>query len=547
MADAAQRRMPRRTSNRRDDRTGDAPRFHRLLDDLRESERRFRLFVHGVIDYAIFMMDPEGIITEWNAGAERIKGYRASEIIGKHFSQFYTAEDRENGVPTRAIAVAAKEGRFETEGWRVRKDGTRFWASVVIDAIRDGNGDLAGFAKITRDMTERHIVEEQLRQAQKMEAIGQLTGGVAHDFNNLFAAIIPYLELAQRRIKDRPAREYLAAAIRSVDRGAKLTNQLLAFSRREDIAIEPVDVNNLLTELCEMLPRTIGPTIAVKADLAPDTWQAMTHPGQLELAILNLAINARDAMSAGGVLTISTRNIESTKPGVPVGLKAGDYVMLAVADTGAGMSEEARNRAFEPFFTTKEAGKGTGLGLSMVYGFARQSGGGVTIDSELSRGTVVRLYMPKAQPQPDEAEGNGVSTQPDGGPPARILLVDDDDHVRDVTAILLRTLGHEPSEAAGGQDALRILRQDRRFDLLMIDLMMPGIPGTALAAEARRLVPDVPVLFITGYNGASHSSKMSEGQYLIKKPFRLAELAAQLKSIFHRYEPRWTQRSRQQA
>ena len=211
------------------------------------------------------------------------------------------------------------------------------------------------------------------------------------------------------------------------------------------------------------------------------------------------------------------------------------------------MSEEARNRAFEPFFTTKEAGKGTGLGLSMVYGFARQSGGGVTIDSELSRGTVVRLYMPKAQPQPDEAEGNGVSTQPDGGPPARILLVDDDDHVRDVTAILLRTLGHEPSEAAGGQDALRILRQDRRFDLLMIDLMMPEIPGTALAAEARRLVPDVPVLFITGYNGASHSSKMSEGQYLIKKPFRLAELAAQLKSIFHRYEPRWTQRSRQQA
>ena len=296
-AESALRQLNQVLEERVDDRTRQLGEVHA---DLRESERRFRIFVQGVTDYAIFMMSPEGIITEWNAGAERIKGYRPAEIIGKHFSQFYTAEDREAGVPKRALATAAGEGRFETEGWRVRKDGTRFWASVVIDAIHDDRGTLAGFAKITRDMTERRLVEEQLRQSQKMEAIGQLTGGVAHDFNNLFAAIIPYLELAQRRISDKRAHEYLANAIRSVDRGAKLMHQLLAFSRRDDIATEAADVNNLVAQFCEMLPRTIGPTIAIETALAPDAWTAMTDPGQLELAILNLAINARDAMLAGG-------------------------------------------------------------------------------------------------------------------------------------------------------------------------------------------------------------------------------------------------------
>jgi PAS domain S-box-containing protein len=525
-AERALRQLNQALEKRVDDRTR----------QLGESERRFRHFVQGVTDYAIFMMDPTGIITEWNAGAERIKGYRAAEIIGKHFSQFYTAEEREAGVPARALEIAAQEGRFETEGWRVRNDGTRFWASVVIDAIRDDSdsGALAGFAKITRDMTERRIVEEQLRQSQKMEAIGQLTGGLAHDFNNLFATIIPNLELAQRRIRDRSARDHIATAIRSVDRGAKLMQQLLAFSRRDDMQTEPVDVNYLTAQLCEMLPRSIGPTIAIKTALAPDAWQAMTDPGQLELAIINLAINARDAMLVGGELTISTVNVASTRSGLPAGLKASDYVMLSVADTGTGMGEEVRQRAFEPFYTTKEAGKGTGLGLSMVYGFAKQSGGAVTIDSDIGRGTVIRLYLPRAQPLPDTADGDCPRTQADAGPSARILVVDDDDDVRGVTATLLRTLGHEASEAASGQDALGLLQRDPRFDLLMVDLLMPKMHGTAFAAEARRLVPGVPVLFITGYNGTSHARKMSDGQYLIKKPFRLAELAEKLGYILHR-------------
>jgi PAS domain S-box-containing protein len=531
-AERALRQLNQALERRIDDRTRQLGAAHA---DLLESERRFRLFVEGVTDYAIFMMDPAGIITEWNAGAERIKGYRASEIIGKHFSTFYPAEDREAGLAARALETAAREGRFETEGWRVRKDGSRFWANVVIDAIRDERGAPVGFAKITRDMTERRIVEEQLRQSQKMEAIGQLTGGLAHDFNNLFATIIPNLELAQRRIRDRSAREYIATAIRSVDRGAKLMQQLLGFSRRDDLMTEPVDVNYLTAQLCEMLPRSIGPTIAIKTALAPDTWQAMTEPGQLELAILNLAINARDAMLAGGELTISTANLESTKPGLPVGVKAADYVMISVADTGTGMSEEVRQRAFEPFYTTKEPGKGTGLGLSMVYGFAKQSGGTVTIDSESGRGTVVRLYLPRAQPPLDAADEDCAPTEAECGPPARILVVDDDDDVRGVTATLLRTLGHEASEVASGQDALGLLEHDPRFDLLMVDLLMPKMHGTAFAEEARRLVPGVPVLFITGYNGTSHARKMSDAQYLIKKPFRLAELEEKLRDILRRH------------
>ncbi len=341
---------------------------------LRDTERRFRLFVGGVTDYAIYMLDTDGLITNWNAGAERIKGYRADEIIGQHFSVFYTPKDQEDGLPQHALATAARDGRFEAEGWRIRKDGTRLWANVVIDAVRDDTGVLIGFAKITRDMTERRAVDEQLRQSQKMEAVGQLTNGVAHDFNNLLATIIPNLELAQSKIKDECVLKYLENAIRAGERGAQLTNQLLAFSRRHEVLTEPVDVNQVVSEACEMLPRTIGPTIEIETSLTANAWWALTEPGQLELAILNLAINARDAMSAGGKLTIATRNIARGHGRRFPALDPGDYVMISVADTGAGMTEDVRRRAFEPFFTTKEVHKGTGLGLSMIYGFAQQSG-----------------------------------------------------------------------------------------------------------------------------------------------------------------------------
>jgi PAS domain S-box-containing protein len=496
----------------------------------RESERRFRLFVEGVTDYAIFMLDTEGVITNWNAGAERIKGYQAAEIIGQHFSVFYRSKDREDGLPSRALTIAAQDGRFEAEGWRIRKDGSRFWANVVIDAVHDDAGVLIGFAKITRDMTERRAVEEQLRQSQKMEAVGQLTNGVAHDFNNLLATIIPNLELAQSSIKQERVLKYLENAIRSAERGAQLTNQLLAFSRRHEVLTEPVDVNQVVSDACEMLPRTIGPAIAIETVLDGDAWWAMTEPGQLELAILNLAINARDAMLAGGKLTIATKNIaRGYGRGVPP-LDPGDYVMISVADTGTGMSEEVRSRAFEPFFTTKEVHKGTGLGLSMVYGFANQSRGTVTIDSEIGKGTVVQICLPRAPLRSADAEEAAEQGRCNAGPPSRILLVDDNSAVRAITATMLQTLGHDTVEAAGGQEALDLLERDRRFDLLMVDLAMPNMHGDEFAARARELIPCVPTLFVTGYAEPGQLRQRTQHE-ILKKPFRRAQLAEKLRYI----------------
>src|SRR4029077_19768908 len=340
---------------------------------------------------------------------------------------------RQEGLPQRALMIAARDGSFEADGWRVRKDGSRFWANVVMDAVHDDSGALIGFAKVARDLTVRRAVDEQLRQSQKMEAVGQLTNGVAHDFNNLLATIIPNLELAQFHIKEQRVGKYLEEAIRAAERGAQLTNQLLAFSRPQELTTQPVDTNYLISKACEMLPRTIGPTIALETVLDADSWWAMTEPGQLELAILNLAINARDAMSSGGKLTISTQNVA---PGNRIrfpDLDAGDYVIISVADTGTGMSEEVSRRAFEPFFTTKGMGKGTGLGLSMVYGFAKQTGGTITIDSELGQGTTFRIYLPRAPHQSEAAEEAGDQSRCKAGPPSRILVVDDNSAVRNIT------------------------------------------------------------------------------------------------------------------
>ena len=495
---------------------------------LRDSERRFRLFVEAVTDYAIFMLDTEGVITNWNAGAQRIKRYRAEEIIGQHFSVFYSPQDRADGRPQRALTTAARDGRVEAEGWRIRKDGSRFWANAIIDAVHDDAGHLIGFAKITRDMTARRAVEEQLRQSQKMEAVGQLTNGVAHDFNNLLATIIPNLELAQSKIKEDCVLKYLENAMRAAERGAQLTNQLLTFSRRNELSTEPVDVNHLVSEACEMLPRTIGPTVEIETALDGNAWWAMTEAGQLELAILNLAINARDAMLAGGKLTIATRNIAHANGYQPPPLDPGDYVMISVADTGTGMTEEVRSRAFEPFFTTKELHKGTGLGLSMVYGFVKQSGGSVTIDSEIGKGTTIRIYLPRAPRRTVDADDTDERSRWDAGPPSRILVVDDNSAVRTITAIMLRTLGHNAVEASGGQDALDLLERDRRFDLLMVDLAMPNMHGDEFATIARELIPEVPILFVTGYAQPGQVRQRPEGDVL-KKPFRRAQLAAKLR------------------
>ena len=367
--------------------------------ELRASEERFRLLIQSVTDYAIYMLDHEGRVSSWNPGAERFKGYAAEEIIGEHFSRFYTDEDREAEIPRIALETARNQGRFEAEGWRVRKDGSRFWASVIIDPVRNDNGELIGFAKVTRDLTEKKAIEEQLRQSQKMEAVGQLTGGLAHDFNNLLTGISGSLEMMQIRMSQGRTAEfdrYFMAAQGAVRRASALTHRLLAFSRRQTLDPRPTNVNRLLSGIEELIRRTVGPDVEVEVVGASGLWSTLIDANQLENAIINLCINGRDAMPDGGKLTIEASNKwlderAARKHDLPVG----QYVSVCVTDTGIGMTPETVAKAFDPFFTTKPLGEGTGLGLSMVYGFARQSGGQVRIYSEVGQGTTMCLYLPR--------------------------------------------------------------------------------------------------------------------------------------------------------
>ena len=341
---------------------------------LRRSEERFRLLVQGVTDYAIYMLDPAGHVSSWNAGAERFKGYTADEIMGEHFSRFYLEEDRAAGVPERALRTATETGRFEAEGWRRRKDGSRFWASVVIDSIRDDAGELLGFTKITRDLSERKAAEEaldvsreQFFQSQKMEAIGQLTGGVAHDFNNILAAILGSLNLAKRRMAEgQNSTRFLDNAIHAAQRGATLTQRMLAFARKQELSIEPVDLLASARETIELLGRTIGAGVRLKTAFPLRLPPVMADRAQLELALINLVVNARDAMPEGGDVTIGAEALEEG---------GRTLVSLSVTDEGEGMDAQTLKRAVEPFFTTKGVGKGTGLGLSMVQGMVEQCGG----------------------------------------------------------------------------------------------------------------------------------------------------------------------------
>src|SRR6476661_4893467 len=408
---------------------------------LLEVERRFRVLVQGVTDYAIYMLDPEGRVTNWNAGAQRIKGYSPDEIVGEHFSRFYTPEDFDAGVPAKALNTARESGRYEAEGWRQRKDGTRFWASVVIDAIHDDNGELLGFAKITRDMTEKRETQrkleesrEQLFRAQKMEALGQLTGGLAHDFNNLLTAILGATDLALRNLTDEERLRRMLDGIRnSAQRGAGITKQLLAFARAQQLEIKSIDLKAFLPEVTTLMRPSVRSNIDLIIEMSDHLWNVEADPGALELALLNLAFNARDAMKDGGTLKISASN-ELLK-GKPEGLR-GEHVALRVADTGEGMSADTLERVFEPFFTTKNYGEGTGLGLSQVFGFTKQIGGAVTVESELGKGSTFTLYLPVSRGsvvRDESAEGDL--------PHGRVLVVEDDVLVSELAAGMLNELG----------------------------------------------------------------------------------------------------------
>ncbi len=511
-----------------------------------ESERRFRLLVQSVTDYAIFMLDPDGYVSNWNAGAARIKGYTEAEILGRHFSTFYTQEDCDAGVPWDALEKARREGRYEAEGWRCRKDGSRFWAGVVVDAIHDDDGKLIGFAKITRDLTERREAQlqleesrEQLFQAQKMEAVGNLTGGLAHYFNNLLTGITGSLDLlrtrlAQGRLNDLD--RYITSAQGAASRAAALTHRLLAFARRQTLDPKPTNANKLIGSMQDLVQRTMGPAIRVEAVFGMGLWTTLCDPNQLENAILNLCINARDAMPDGGSLTIETANCwVDARMARERDIPPGQYVAVCVTDTGTGMSPDVMTRAFDPFFTTKPTGQGTGLGLSMIYGFCRQSGGHARIYSEIGEGTTVKLYLPRHRGEAEEEEMQPALEQTlRTGAGEIVLIVDDEPSVRMLVTDVLEDLGYAAIEAADGVSGLKVLQSDVRIDLLITDVGLPGgVNGRQMADAARETRPKLKVLFITGYaeNAMIGKGGLEPGMHVLTKPFAMDKLAATIKSI----------------
>ena len=511
--------------------------------ELRESDRRFGLLVKGVSDYAIFMLDPDGRVANWNLGAERIKGYTEAEIVGRHFSIFYSDDDRDCGVPQRALATATAAGRFEAEGWRRRKDGSRFWASVVIDAIRDEDGTLIGFAKVTRDLTEKRAIEDQLRQAQKMEAIGRLTGGIAHDFNNLLAVVVGNLEALKRRFdgthgsRDLLFRRLTDGALRGADRAAALTRQLLAFSRQQTLDPQPIEPATLIEGIAELLKRSLGERIAVRAVVPADVWTSFADANQLESALLNLAVNARDAMSEGGVLTISAANarVDAAAAAGSEKLQPGEYVLISVADNGTGMTPSVMAKAFDPFFTTKALGQGSGLGLSQVYGFTKQSGGDVSIESAVGIGTTIRLHLPRFRGELTTlASGETHALAQTPAQDELILLVEDDDLVRPCSLEMLRDLGYQVVAARDGKEALGLFDTHRDIKLVFTDLGLPGaLDGEQLAEQLRQRRPDIKILFTTGYvqSGKSPRSRRTAGTGMLGKPFTFSGLGEKLRHL----------------
>ena len=491
-----------------------------------DSEQRFRMLVQGVHDYAIYMLDTEGRITNWNAGAEAIKGYSADEIVGQHFSRFYTDDDRARGEPQFALETALREGKYEREATRVRKDGSLFWASVVLDPIFDETGKHIGFAKITRDITERKKAEEQLEEAraalvqsQKLQALGELTGGIAHDFNNLMTVVAGSADFLLRK-PDLPMekrKQYLEAIAETAGRATTLTNHLLAFGRRQPIKPEVLDLNVRLDALAEVLSRTLGNSVNVELDLAPSACRVEIDSAQLETAILNAAVNARDAMPDGGTLTLSTRALHEN---------GGQFIALSVCDTGTGMSPDVIDRAFEPFFTTKDVGKGTGLGLSQIHGFAAQAGGRAEIKSKLGEGTTISFILPKTDKELAAAAPGEVIPDLPGG--LCVLLVEDNPQVREFAEGLLADLGCKVLSADSAERALERLEAEE-VDLVLSDVVMPGMSGVELARRVREDHPTVPVLLATGYS--DELLRRGSEFAVLSKPFGAADLSKAMSAL----------------
>ncbi|WP_260955721.1 ATP-binding protein [Pseudomonas citri] len=492
-------------------------------------EQRFRLLIDAVVDYAIYMTDPSGIITSWNSGARRLKGYEESEILGQHFSRFYTEQDRAAGLPQQALDTAVREGRFEGEGWRVRKDGTRFMAHVVIDAIRSDTGTLLGFAKITRDITDAtqaklalEQAREALFQSQKLQAIGQLTGGIAHDFNNLLTVILGNLEIVRKRLPADPKlAQLLDNATQGAQRGVYLTQRMLAFARRQKLAAESVELSRLVQGISGLLQSSMGPSIDIQAHFTEPLSPVLADVNQLELAILNLATNARDAMPQGGRIEIAARERQGDELGPDASMLPGRYVCLSITDEGEGMDEATLASAVDPFFTTKGVGKGTGLGLSMVHGLAEQLGGRLVLKSRKGVGTRAELWLPVAMSSTPGKVPSAQATAPSVNE-LLVLVVDDDSLVLTSTRLLLEDLGHRVLCASSGVQALETYEHNPGIDMVITDMAMPQMDGAHLAKLLRDRQPSLPIVLATGY--AERLEGFATQLPRLTKPFKQIDL-----------------------
>ncbi len=514
-----------------------AERAQREANTLRRSEERFRLLVEGIVDHAIFMLDPDGRVGNWNLGARRLMGY-GDDIVGTSYTIFHTAEDCAAGAPARALVEAEREGKSAIEGWRVRKDGSYFWAEATIVAVRNESGALAGFANIVRDVSEKRRAQDALDRArealmmsQKMETIGQLTGGVAHDFNNLLAAVLGSLELLKKRLPSAEPKiqRLVDNAMQGAQRGASLTQRMLAFARKQDLRPAVVDVRELVHGMASLLKFEAG--IRVETLFPIDLPKVKVDANQLELAVLNLAVNARDAMPDGGLITIAARE-ERDDDGRPTS----GYVALSVSDTGCGMDDAILKHAQEPFFTTKGVGKGTGLGLSMVHGLAEQSGGRLVLKSRPGEGTTADIWLPIAEETavPD-LRAEAPAPVPRASRPLSVLVVDDDLLVLENTAVMLEDLGHAVIEARSGEEALDLLRRTRTVDLVVTDYAMPGMTGLQLASAVAAERPGTIVLLSTGY--ADLPSDVRSSLPRLAKPFDQAALAKAIEAAMREEEP----------
>jgi PAS domain S-box-containing protein len=507
-----------------------------------EGEYKYRNLVETVLNTIIdgvVIINKRGEIQSFNRACEGLFGYHPSEVIGKNVKILmpdpYRAQhdDYLGNYQRTHIPKIIGIGR-EVTGQR--KDGSVFPMELAVgDTHYDGEYAYIGIIRDLRERKEAEKANEQLRQSQKMESLGQLTGGVAHDFNNLLAVIIGNLDYLDELVGPRhPFQLHIQPALKAALQGAELTKQLLAFGRKQALRPKTLDLNELIERFTHMVGRTLGDWVVIRLSLLPDVWRVRVDPNQLENALLNLAVNARDALpKEDGRIVIETRNVTHDEESIANSdMKAGEYVELAISDNGSGMPPEVLAKVFEPFFTTKEVGKGSGLGLSMVYGFVKQSGGHIRLYSDPGIGTTVRLYLPRSEKELHTAAAKSVVPYEKYG--QRVLVVEDNPEVLSVSATMVESLGYEVLKATSGDEALLILKQRNDIDLLMTDVMMPGLlNGPALAKEARKLHPQLKVLFNSGYaeHAMRESGMLEEGVFLLVKPFRKGQLAEKLNAV----------------